>query len=220
MTSSLKRGTEANQLRKLDIGAGTQGLGNINVDVRRLSHIEVVCTGTHLPFGGSVFDAVYLRDVIEHLRYGDVQLVLEEVRRVMKPEGLLELWTPNFQSISLAIVWLFGVSRDPRRRSLYPPLTGDQDYPENVHLSQWSMKLLEDYLHSAGLRVVIAETVGDYRGRLRPVGLLIRILRNRGGIIHLVARRERGSSGFVGERRKALSLSRNEDLSNSQKVSQ
>src|SRR3990170_974547 len=101
MTSAFERGTDANQPLKLDIGAGTLGLGDINVDVRRLPDIDVMCTGTRLPFADCVFDIVYLRDVIEHFLYSDVRQLLEEVKRVMKPQGLLELWTPNFQSMSL-----------------------------------------------------------------------------------------------------------------------
>jgi ubiquinone/menaquinone biosynthesis C-methylase UbiE len=45
-----------------------------------------------LPFGDSEFDLVLCAETIEHVR--DVQLLLSEVRRVLKPGGTLALTTP------------------------------------------------------------------------------------------------------------------------------
>jgi SAM-dependent methyltransferase len=45
-----------------------------------------------LPFGDSAFDLVLCAETIEHVR--DVQLLLSEVRRVLRPGGTLALTTP------------------------------------------------------------------------------------------------------------------------------
>ena len=45
-----------------------------------------------LPFGGGEFDLVLCAETIEHVR--DVQLLLSEVRRVLRPGGTLGLTTP------------------------------------------------------------------------------------------------------------------------------
>jgi SAM-dependent methyltransferase len=45
-----------------------------------------------LPFGDSEFDLVLLAETIEHVR--DVQLLLSEVRRVLRPGGRLAITTP------------------------------------------------------------------------------------------------------------------------------
>ena len=45
-----------------------------------------------LPFGESEFDLVVCAETIEHVR--DVQLLLSEVRRVLRPGGALALTTP------------------------------------------------------------------------------------------------------------------------------
>ena len=45
-----------------------------------------------LPFGDGEFDLVLLADAIEHVR--DVQLLLSEARRVLRPSGRLAVSTP------------------------------------------------------------------------------------------------------------------------------
>jgi SAM-dependent methyltransferase len=45
-----------------------------------------------LPFGDGAFDLVLCAETIEHVR--DVQLLLSEVRRVLRPGGTLALTTP------------------------------------------------------------------------------------------------------------------------------
>jgi ubiquinone/menaquinone biosynthesis C-methylase UbiE len=45
-----------------------------------------------LPFGDSSFDLVLCAETIEHVR--DVQLLLSEIRRVLRPGGTLALTTP------------------------------------------------------------------------------------------------------------------------------
>jgi 2-polyprenyl-3-methyl-5-hydroxy-6-metoxy-1,4-benzoquinol methylase len=49
-------------------------------------------------FPADEFDAVVLVDVIEHLP--DPRRTLEEIHRILRPGGVLYLWTPNFDSLS------------------------------------------------------------------------------------------------------------------------
>jgi SAM-dependent methyltransferase len=50
-----------------------------------------------LPFGDGEFDLVLCAETIEHMR--DVQLLLSEVRRVLKPGGTLALTTPASRAL-------------------------------------------------------------------------------------------------------------------------
>jgi SAM-dependent methyltransferase len=50
-----------------------------------------------LPFGDGEFDLVLCAETIEHVR--DVQLLLSEVRRVLKPGGTLALTTPASRAL-------------------------------------------------------------------------------------------------------------------------
>jgi len=62
---------------------------NLDVRVGRLEEL-------HLPTNG--FDAVTLVDVIEHVP--DPRRTLTEVHRVLRPGGVLYVWTPNFDSLT------------------------------------------------------------------------------------------------------------------------
>jgi SAM-dependent methyltransferase len=61
---------------------------------RRLPRARVVelDPDAPLPLGDGEFDLVLLADTIEHVR--DVQLLLSEARRVLRPGGLLAISTP------------------------------------------------------------------------------------------------------------------------------
>jgi ubiquinone/menaquinone biosynthesis C-methylase UbiE len=61
---------------------------------RRLpaAHIAELEPDAPLPFDDGAFDLVLCAETIEHVR--DVQLLLSEVRRVLKPGGTLALTTP------------------------------------------------------------------------------------------------------------------------------
>lgn len=50
-----------------------------------------------LPFSDSSFDIIILQDVIEHL--SDIENLLNEIKRVLKPNGTIYLSTPNKLSI-------------------------------------------------------------------------------------------------------------------------
>lgn len=174
----------------LDIGAGEKPKGDVNTDVRPLPSIDVICDALHLPFKEEVFTHTFLSHVIEHFRYRDVIALLKEVNRILKVNGTIEIWTPNFQALSFLKAWVFGgiVNRNPHM--LYAPLSGSQDYEENVHLSHWSIKLLKTYITSQGLNVLYAKGEGEYRGWLFPLSILTKLLPSRGGVIHLIAVKE------------------------------
>jgi ubiquinone/menaquinone biosynthesis C-methylase UbiE len=56
-------------------------------------HVAVYGRGEALPFEDDTFDAVFMIEVIEHVD-GDAQAI-REVRRVLKPGGVLIVTTPN-----------------------------------------------------------------------------------------------------------------------------
>ena len=65
----------------------------------REQHLDVrVGRLEELGFLADEFDAVVLVDVIEHLP--DPRRTLQEIHRVLRPGGVLYVWTPNFASLS------------------------------------------------------------------------------------------------------------------------
>lgn len=59
-----------------------------------------------LPFAEDCFDIVIATEIIEHLF--DTDAFLQRIHRVLKPEGLLILTTPNIASIGARVRLLFG----------------------------------------------------------------------------------------------------------------
>jgi predicted SAM-dependent methyltransferase len=178
----------------LDIGAGENPRGDINVDIRRLKGIDIICQALRLPFKDASFDKVYLGDVIEHFRYKDVVILLREINQILKHRGIIEIWTPNFQALSFLYVWLFGKqSLQTNPPILWGTLNGLQDYEENVHLSHWTFKLLREYVMSAGFEIILAKSEGSWIGEIgNPLlNFIIRIgtmlFSNRKHSIHFIA---------------------------------
>jgi ubiquinone/menaquinone biosynthesis C-methylase UbiE len=85
------------------IGAGAAAVVGIDIDNatvvtarRRYPHPKVrfLCGSiTSLPFGDGAFDAVVCLEAVEHVR--DAELALREMRRVLRPEGIVLVSTPN-----------------------------------------------------------------------------------------------------------------------------
>jgi SAM-dependent methyltransferase len=79
-----------------------------------------------LPYADDTFELVTLTEVIEHLDHH--RFALGEIRRVLRPGGLLVLSTPNILSLSSRmryLVWGFW--------DLYGPLRFDRQRPEDTH---------------------------------------------------------------------------------------
>lgn len=57
-------------------------------------------------FESNMFDYVFAGEIIEHLY--DTDFFLEEIKRVLKPNGILIITTPNFISFGRRIYYLFG----------------------------------------------------------------------------------------------------------------
>lgn len=62
-----------------------------------VSFSQINADARHLPLPDLFFDLIIVQDVIEHLI--DIDLFIEELRRVLKPGGVIYLSTPNRNSI-------------------------------------------------------------------------------------------------------------------------
>ncbi len=69
-------------------------------DVVPSTNIQYVCDGHDLPFESKTFDAVVLQAVLEHVI--DPVRVVAEVRRVLRPCGLVYAETPFMQQVHAA----------------------------------------------------------------------------------------------------------------------
>ncbi len=79
-------------------GARSQGVRTVAIDLNQ---------DTPLPFPGATFDCIYVGEVIEHVFSPD--LILREIRRLLKPGGYAVITTPNLASwrnrLALLVGW-------------------------------------------------------------------------------------------------------------------
>lgn len=94
--------------RVLVIGGGVVGVGLlplltdpltrvISSDVFPGPHTDVVCDGHELPFADGSFDGVVCQAVLEHVI--DPQRVVDEIRRVLAPDGVVLSDVPFMQQV-------------------------------------------------------------------------------------------------------------------------
>lgn len=75
-----------------------------------------------IPFQDNCFLKIYLCDVIEHLFFNDVRILLNEIYRILKPGGKLVISTPNLNRFGNFIRMINGYSPNP---PLYPESCGE-----------------------------------------------------------------------------------------------
>lgn len=80
--------------RTLDIGARNRSHGDIGLDLKPFSDVDVVGNGTELPFKDNTFEAVYADQVLEHLTPAQAEALFAEVYRVLETNGRFKAWTP------------------------------------------------------------------------------------------------------------------------------
>jgi len=169
------------QKRLLDVGCGTAGLSRLvtaeggvyfgldffektlglaKTFIEKLPSTKAFLTRTsaiQLPYVAGCFDVVVAFDVIEHLVGGDTWQLkfLMEIERVLKPDGVLLLTTPNWLCPLEGHTFLLGPQFLPTKVAnryiqwLRPHFFQEyQTYAEVHLLSPWRMKSL---LQEAGL---------------------------------------------------------------------
>jgi 2-polyprenyl-3-methyl-5-hydroxy-6-metoxy-1,4-benzoquinol methylase len=75
---------------KKSIGAARRVAEQLGVDAE-----YAIGDVRELPFGDASFDAVFSYSVLQHLAKSDVRTVVSEIRRVLRPDGLVWIEMPN-----------------------------------------------------------------------------------------------------------------------------
>ncbi len=117
----------------------------INFLTSNLVHITGSDLTEGLPFKTGSFSFIYLCDVIEHLLFYDVKTLLNEIARVLKPEGKLIISTPNLNRLGNIIRIFCGYSPNPQ---LYAESSGKTF----GHIREFAPKELSHILSLHGLK--------------------------------------------------------------------
>lgn len=155
-------------LEKLNIGSGSKVIKNaINVDIKRLKGINIQADARFLPFKSEIFETLYCFDLIEHLKREDLEGALKDWHRVLKPNGLLIIKTPNLKAICQLFLESIFDSYEASRR-----IFGN----EYDHCLLFDSQSLKNLLEKYGFKVInIKEQTDD-----SPTNMAIRTIRLRG----------------------------------------
>lgn len=170
----------------LEIGCGKYKVygQSLGLDIRKTTKTDIVADARTLPFEDGVFDLIFSSHNIEHISHREVRSTLAEWIRVLRPGGGIEIICPDLRA--RAAIFAARPTWDGVMK-----IYGDQDYPENSHLSGYSYGLLKEILISLGI------------GRIK------RIIRGYKGIpfipnsLHLVGEKKGLSQRRVEARRKS-----------------
>jgi predicted SAM-dependent methyltransferase len=144
---------------RVHVGSGPVSLsGWINVDIVPYSGVHVVCdVRDGLPFAR--VEAMFAEHFIEHLTLADGLRFLRESRRVLAPDGVLRLSTPN-----LDWVWLTHYKPPTEMTAdeeLYGCLELNRAFHGWGHEFLYNRRTLRRALHSAGFAKVIERVYGE-----------------------------------------------------------
>jgi SAM-dependent methyltransferase len=95
----VRRKIEENSLRAINIGSGNTNISPhiLNVDFMNYSHVNIICDIQNLPFRDDSLDCVINVAVLEHLEHPEK--VVEEIKRVLRPGGIVYSYFPFIQGI-------------------------------------------------------------------------------------------------------------------------
>jgi len=99
----------------------------INVDIRPLDGVDVVCSVKQLPFEDGYFDRILASDILEHFPLSDTEDLLAEWSRVLKTGGNMKFRTPSLKWVANYYL------RTGDAKFVSHHIFGGQGYKENFH---------------------------------------------------------------------------------------
>jgi SAM-dependent methyltransferase len=90
-------------IQRLNLGCGYQDTPNwTHVDVRDYGHNAVADVLAGLPYAADTFDYAVLNHTLQMFSYEEHPVVLAELKRVLKPGGVVRILVPDLTSALLA----------------------------------------------------------------------------------------------------------------------
>jgi predicted SAM-dependent methyltransferase len=93
----------------IDIGSGPNPKkdANIFMDINDWKHVNCKhdLLETPYPFNDNIFEKAYMGDVLEHIYIFDIDRVLTEIHRILKPDAVFEITVPDARWIFERIVY-------------------------------------------------------------------------------------------------------------------
>lgn len=131
---------------KLHLGCGKRYIpGFVHIDAVDYPHIDHVSTIDHLPFiQDQSVELIYTCHVLEHFKRNDVERVLREWYRILKPGGVMRISVPDFAKLCEVY------QRTSELGLVIGALFGRQDYLYNIHYNVFDFDSLSTLLKQTG----------------------------------------------------------------------
>lgn len=118
----------------------------INIDGYPFSHVHYVQSIDKLPqFDNNSVDLIYASHCLEHFKYGQIEVVLQEWYRVLKKDAVLRLSVPDFDKL-VEIYKIYNNDPDV----ILPQLMGGQNNKYNFHYTIFNTANLTKLLKKVG----------------------------------------------------------------------
>ena len=138
---------------KLNLGCGNKKIeGFIGVDIK---DADVVADIRHLPYDDNSVDEIMAIHVCEHFYRHEIISVLEEWKRVLKPDGIMVLELPCLDKVLLHFE--MGSPNNMTMWALYGQPETHKDGEPALHKWCWSMDDFRWLLEKVGMRNITCE---------------------------------------------------------------
>ena len=150
---------------KLHIGGTEKKDGWTIVDVESRSEVDIVANALYLPqFENESVDVIYASHVLEHFHYllnTELELVLKEWHRILKPDGQLMISVPDMEK--LCWLWLSPNISLQAKHHIMRIIFGGQTGPNDVHFVGFDYSILAYYLGQTGFTCERVSEFGLFR---------------------------------------------------------
>jgi predicted SAM-dependent methyltransferase len=165
----ISAGPAANGARHLHLGCGTKYLpGFLNIDGNLFNKIDLwLDVRNGLPFPSNTVDSIYSTHMFEHFYPDELQLLLRECLRVLKPGAGIRLIVPNLASAISAYSQKQGAwfcDSFPRHFDSLGGRFSNFVFCDGQHRTAFDFSYLDEVLRQSGFRE--AEESAEGRSRL------------------------------------------------------
>ena len=130
---------------------------------------HVIASGDSLPFAGATFDLILCHHVLEHV--ANLEAVLKELSRVLKPDGRLYVSVPNGYGLCDGIYRYVFEGGDHVNRFTRQALIDTVQTRVGVELTAWQ-KLYSSFAYLARTKNLDVDHLPDLPARLRRIARL------------------------------------------------
>jgi predicted SAM-dependent methyltransferase len=120
--------------------------GSIGIGIDKGPATDQIMDMRELKFADNTVDAIYSFDTVEHIPIADQEKVFQEMFRVLKPGGYIEISTIDLPGVCRE--FLAGDSE--KRRILMKHIYGGQEFPGDFHYCGYDEELLVGLFKKVG----------------------------------------------------------------------